>query len=374
MMLRADIAVIGAGIAGLAHAFAAARRGQRVVLFERHQRAVGASSRNFGLVWPIGVPGALADRALFGRSVWLDLADRAGFECQQNGSLLLAYHPDECEVLAEFSATLHAQRLNCQLLTTAQVLKRSAAVRSQGLLGGLWSPNELTVDPRKAVSQLPTWLAREYGVEVRFGATIQRLEPGHVETAAETWRVDQVYVCVGADFEMLFPAVFAASGITRCKLQMMRTRPQPTGWRLGPTLASGLTLARYETFAGCPALPALKQRLAAELPEYTRDGIHVLLSQNGAGEVVIGDSHEYGLTVDPFDKEVIHQHILSYLATFAQVPSLEISERWHGIYPSLAGQIEFIAEAEPGVIIVCDTAGLGMTLSFGLAEENLQRL
>ena len=95
MMQRADMAVIGAGIAGLAHAYAAARRGHHVVLFERHQRAVGASIRNFGLVWPVGAPEALVDRALRGRDIWLDLAGKANFGCQPNGSLLLAYQPDE---------------------------------------------------------------------------------------------------------------------------------------------------------------------------------------------------------------------------------------------------------------------------------------
>lgn len=186
--------------------------------------------------------------------------------------------------------------------------------------------------------------------------------------------MDQVYVCGGADFEMLFSAVFAASGITRCKLQMMRTVPQPAGWRLGPTLGAGLSIARYETFAHCPSLTALKQRLEHELLEDVRDGIHVLLSQNGAGEVLIGDSHEYSLTVDPFDQEAINQRILNYLTTFAQVPALDIAERWHGVYPRLEGQSEFVAQPEPGVTIVTDTAGLGMTLSFGLAEENLQDL
>ena len=84
MIRRADIAIIGAGIAGLAHAYAAAKRGYRVVLFERNLRAVGASIRNFGLVWPIGVPETLVDRALHGRSVWLDLARQAGFGCNPN--------------------------------------------------------------------------------------------------------------------------------------------------------------------------------------------------------------------------------------------------------------------------------------------------
>ena len=372
MIRRAEVAVIGAGIAGLAHAYAAAKRGYRVVLFERNVRAVGASIRNFGLVWPIGVPETLVDRALYGRNVWLELARQAGFGCNPNGSLLLAYHADERDVLAEFSATERAQRTGCQLLTPAEVIARSPAVRSEGLWCGLWSPNELTLDPREVLSRLPRWLAQTHGVELRFGATITHIAMPLVETLAEAWRVDQVYVCSGADFATLYPAVFAASGITNCKLQMMRTGPQPDAWRLGPTLGAGLSLARYETFATCAALVGLKQRLERELPDCVQFGVHVLLSQNAAGEISVGDSHEDSATIDPFDKETINQLILRYLATFARVPSLEIAERWQGGYPKLAGHTEFIARPESNVTIVCDTAGLGMTLSFGLAEENLR--
>ncbi|WP_164128136.1 FAD-dependent oxidoreductase, partial [Stenotrophomonas maltophilia] len=43
-----DLAIVGAGILGLAHALAAARLGKRVIVLDRDSQANGASIRNFG--------------------------------------------------------------------------------------------------------------------------------------------------------------------------------------------------------------------------------------------------------------------------------------------------------------------------------------
>src|SRR5436190_5911510 len=84
----ADIAVVGAGIVGLAHAYMALRKGYKVVLFERDHFAVGASVRNFGLLWPIGqMPGKGLDRALRAKQHWTTVAEEAGIWINQNGSL-----------------------------------------------------------------------------------------------------------------------------------------------------------------------------------------------------------------------------------------------------------------------------------------------
>lgn len=369
----ADIAVVGAGIIGLAIAYTAAKKGLKVVLFERNTRAIGASIRNFGLIWPIGqAPGKSYERALNSRKVWIDLANKTGFYAAQTGCLHLVYNQDELAVLEEFMSAAPGHGYQCQMLTPDQVSQKSSAAKTKGLLGGLWSTTELTVDPREVISRLPAYLEAQYSVQLRFNTAVTSINMPYVETATERWQAGQVYVCSGADFETLYPTVFASSGITKCKLQMMRTAPQPGGWQLGPALCAGLTLRHYASFRHCTSLAALDKRVTTESPEIDKWGIHVLLSQTGQGELTIGDSHEYGLTPDPFDKDEIDQIILKYLHTFAQFPETHIAERWHGIYPKLPGQTEFIAQPEKGVTIVNGLSGAGMTLSFGLAAEVLQ--
>jgi FAD dependent oxidoreductase TIGR03364 len=188
------------------------------------------------------------------------------------------------------------------------------------------------------------------------------------------WEVDRTFVCSGAEFEVLFPATFAAVGLRRCKLQMMKTRPQPAGWRLGPHLAGGLTLCHYKAFEVCHTLPALRARLAAQMPDFVRYGIHVMASQNDRGEVVIGDSHEYDSEISPFDKAEIDDLILSYLQTIAILPDSSIASRWNGVYAKHPTQPVVFAEPQPGCVVVAAVGGAGMTLSFGIArnwwEEN----
>jgi FAD dependent oxidoreductase TIGR03364 len=369
----ADVAVVGGGIIGLAIAYTAAKKGHSVVLFERNTKAIGASIRNFGLIWPIGqAPGKSYERAMKSRNIWSALAEEAGFYKAETGCLHLAYHQDEWNILNEFVETAsHHGYQGCELLSAAEVSSKSKAAKTDGLLGGLWSNTELTVDPREAIARIPRFLESRYGIELRYGTAVNQIAMPFIETATEKWQIGQVYVCSGADFETLYPEVFAGSGITKCKLQMMRTGPQPNNWQLGPALCAGLTLRHYASFKHCTSLKELDTRILSDYPAYETWGIHVLVSQTRLGELTIGDSHEYGLTLEPFDKEEINRLILDYLDTFAQFPNKQIVSRWHGIYPKLAGKTEFVAYPEKDVMIINGLSGAGMTLSFGLAEELL---
>ncbi|NJK36321.1 MAG: TIGR03364 family FAD-dependent oxidoreductase [Oscillatoriales cyanobacterium RM2_1_1] len=369
-MNQTDVAIIGAGIVGLAHALVAARRGSKVTVFERHPQVVGASIRNFGMVWPVGQPlGQMRDRALRSREIWLEMGANAGFATDPCGSLHVAYREDEMAVIKEFVATVGPQTQTVAWLTPDQVAKKSPAVRLEGLQGALWSSTEVIVDPREAIAKLPAFLASEYGIEFKFGTVVTEIDPPKLLAGGEPWRANQILVCSGADFETLYPEVYANSGITKVKLQMMRTSPQPDQFRIGAALCGGLTLTHYASFAHCHSLAGLKTRIQTETPWFPKWGIHVMVSQNSAGELIIGDSHEYGLNPDPFDRADLNRYILDYLKIFAQFPSFDIAETWHGIYAKWVGKTELILHPQPGVTIVNGLSGAGMTLAFGLAEE-----
>jgi D-hydroxyproline dehydrogenase subunit beta len=370
--LSADLAIVGGGILGLAHAYHAAKAGKKVVLFERHPKALGASVRNFGMIWPMGQPaGRMHQIAMRSRQHWLDMLAAAGLPYLPTGSLHLVYRDDERDVAQEFAALAPGQGFDVLWQTPEQVLARSEAVRPEGLLGGLWSPTEVVVDPRLIIAKLPEYLSEQLGVTLRYGNVVRRIELPIVEAGTERWHVEQAIVCAGDDFETLYPESFANSGITRCKLQMLRTGPQPGGWQLGPSLAAGLTLRFYSSFGMCSSLKKLKERIAHETPELDRWAIHVLVSQTAYGAITLGDSHEYGLAVDIFDRADVDELILNYLDGFARFPSREIAQRWHGVYAKHFELPYFRANPAPGVQVLTAVGGSGMTLSFGLAEETL---
>jgi FAD dependent oxidoreductase TIGR03364 len=369
-MKNSSAIVIGAGMVGLATARALAIRGYKVTVFERNERAIGASIRNFGMIWPIGQQtGPLFERAMLSRSIYKEICTEARIWHNEVGSLHLAYDDDELQVMAEYVDANQVYR-DCALLTPAQTLEKSEAVSPNELKGALWSGEEMIVESRVAVGEIAKYLAEKYDVEFNWNTAINRVEHPKVISGTRTWEADEIFVCSGADFETLYPELFSQTNITKCKLQMMRLVAQPNGWRIGPSLCGGLSMIHYPGFQVAPSLPQLKKRYEEQYAEYLQWGIHVMVSQNGGGELTIGDSHEYGLVHDPFDKVFNNNLITDYLQTFANFKDWKPMQSWHGIYPKMMnGQTELIAEAEPGVTVINGLGGNGMTLSFGLCEQ-----
>jgi hypothetical protein len=142
------------------------------------------------------------------------------------------------------------------------------------------------------------------------------------------------------------------------------------GWRLPAAVMSDLGLHRYRGYADCASLPALRARLQAEQAPHLEHGVHLIVVQSGDGSLVVGDSHHYGPSPDPFQPEAVDALILD---EFEKVlgPAPRVTERWVGLYPS-GPEDAFFEEVAPGVRLVSVTSGTGASTGFGLAEEVLR--
>lgn len=361
-----DLIVVGRGIVGLAHALAGARAGLRVAVIDRETRSVGASVSNFGFVTVTGQQAGISwRRARRARDVWAEVAPEAGIAVLQRGLLMCARRPEAATVLAEFAASEMGQ--GCE------VIGRNALPSglNDGVLAALHSPHELRVESRQAVPLLAAHLASRHGVVFLPRATVTGVESGHVHTARGDIAAERIVVCPGTDLTGLFPEAMAARGVTLCKLHMLRVAPPATP--LPAPVMSDLGLVRYLGYAVAPSLPALRARLQAEQAQWLADGIHLIAVQGADGSLVVGDSHHYEDSPEPFQPRDVDDRILGELSAVLDLPQPDVLERWVGVYPS-GPDPAFIEAVAPGVRLVMVTSGSGASTAFALAEETLANL
>jgi FAD dependent oxidoreductase TIGR03364 len=363
--ISADCVVVGAGIIGLAHALAALRRGLRIVVVDRDARAVGASIRNFGFITVTGQQqGITWRRAMRSRDVWADVAEQANIPVLQRGLLVCARRPEAITVLEEFAASPMGE--GCRMRTGASL----APPFRDDLRGALESPHELRVESRDAIPGLAAWLEAE-GVRFLRGTAVHEVEAGKIRTAAGPIQAPHIVVCPGPDLTTLFPEIMARRGITLCKLHMLRVAGPAAA--LPAPVMSDLGLVRYLGYEVAASLPALRARLHQEQQAWLADGIHLIAVRSADGSLVVGDSHHYAATPDPFQPRDVDDRILAELSAVLDMPRPEVIERWVGVYPS-GPDTAFTETPLPGVRLSMVTSGTGASTGFAIAEETLADL
>ena len=63
--------------------------------------------------------------------------------------------------------------------------------------------------------------------------------------------------------------------------------------------------------------------------------------------------------------------MLRYISTFLKAPDITISQRWFGVYAKHPEKSFLRIEPAPCVLVVTSPGGAGMTLSFGIGEQNI---
>jgi L-2-hydroxyglutarate oxidase LhgO len=151
-----DVAVIGAGVTGLAAALAIAERGQSVCVLERHPRAgLDTSTHNSGVIhggiyYPTGT--LKARLCIEGRHLLYDFCARHHVPHARCGKLIVASDDDEVaglETLQRLGTANGVEEL--ALVDPAFIVKREPAVRG---VAALFSPETGIVNAEELVKAL----------------------------------------------------------------------------------------------------------------------------------------------------------------------------------------------------------------------------
>lgn len=364
-----DLLVVGAGILGLAHAWAGLRRGLKVRVFERSPGPLGASLRNFGLALITGqAPGPMLEMARQSRALWAELGAAAGVAMKQQGLLMLARSEAEEAVLEAFCRERAREfGYRVELLRGAQLeaLYDGRLAHHRAALHGL---DDQLLFSREALPQVVDYLQRS-GVEFHFSTLVRDVESGAALTTAGRFSARHIVVCSGHDYQTLLAESLSALQPEVCRLQMLRARPaQPLN--LQHALLTGLSCPHYGAFSDLPETEAVRAEIRRNHPALEEHGIHLLISPTPYGDLIIGDSHDYGREALPFNTESVDQMIIE-LAEQTLGTRLQVVERWQGVYGARGPAPFSLLRPLNGVTAALMHTGLGMSVGLCLGERSV---
>jgi FAD dependent oxidoreductase TIGR03364 len=366
-----DVAVVGAGIVGLAHALTAAKAGKRVVLIDRDARANGASVRNFGFVVVTGQErGEMWTLARRSREVWAAVAPEAGIAVEQKGLIVTLRRPEAVGVAEAFLDTEMGE--GCEWLDAAEFRGRHGEIAAHDALGALVSPHELRVESRTAVPKLAAWLEAAHDITFLTETVVHSVAPPRIETSRGPVQAEVAIVCPGDELASLFADRIAAYRPQRCRLSMVRLASP--GFRLPAPVMSDLSLARYAGYAALPQAEALRRRLAVDQAAHLASGVHLIAVQDADGSLVVGDSHHYDDTPAPFESVEAEACFLDEFQRATGVTPPAVLERWVGTYAVSDGRGFLIDAPSDDVRLVMVTGGAGASICFGVAERTIADL
>lgn len=377
-----DIAVVGAGVLGTFHAYHALKAGKRVLVVEKDKRPQEATVRNFGQAVASGLPVGEWNR--YGReatAIYKEIQEEYAIGIRNNGSFYIASSAGEMAVLEEMQQRFAADDYESTVLTASSVLAKYPSLKSDYVKGALFFPTEVSAEPEIMIHRLQEYLRLKYPGQVSFCYHTPVLDIAVngdkvvLQVAGKTtYSAEHAIVCNGRDIKLLFPEVFAASGLVVSKLNMMATYPQPE-IQLPGNILTGLSIRRYESFQSCDAYRLLqKEDIDPELQQW---GIHILFKQRLDGSIIIGDSHEYARATDQDDLSIyynemhINELMIAEAKKIIQLNNWSMAQYWCGFYIQHNELDIFEHTIDQRIHIATGIGGKGMTTSAGYSKAHL---
>jgi FAD dependent oxidoreductase TIGR03364 len=382
MIKTADLVVVGAGMLGTAHAYHALKMGYAVTLLEKDNAPQEATVRNFGQIVPSGMPsGKWQEYGMQSLRFYQEIHHDFDIAIRNNGSYYIASNNQEIQLIEELYDKQTKTGYTAQLLTTAECLDRFPTLKKDYCRGALYFSKELSAEPRQTIHRIIQYLQHKfpnftYCPNTAVIACSSDQGRATIETATGTkYLAEQIIICSGREFKLLYPEVFAASDIEVSRLQMMQTFPLPQVVLPGNIL-TGLTIRRYESFQECPSYSALDN--SDYDPAFIANGIHILFKQALDGSIIVGDSHAYapvnssdavGFDIDT----AVNELMLREAARIIELPDWRMQTYWNGYYAQMKNGDILHHAIDDHIQIITGIGGKGMTTSLGFAADSIQR-
>ena len=242
----ADIVIIGGGCVGLATAYYLAREGADVLVIDRDEAGLAASTANAGslhcqlIPYDYGIPGTPEDGGqaahtlpLGPRSValWKEIAADAGesLGISTPGGLVLAESRQTLDWLRGKVALEHRYGVQTEIIG-ANDLRTMAPHLSDKMAGAVFCPGEGRIDPLRGTMALSR-LAQAKGARILKGAEVSALERDgaiwRVQTSQGEVRAGKVINCAGPWGAVIGAMVGLDLPVTGTVQQVIVTEPAP---------------------------------------------------------------------------------------------------------------------------------------------------
>jgi len=359
-MDQVDIAVIGAGVVGLAIARELALRGREVVVIESAGAiGTGISSRNSevihaGLYYAAG--SLKARLCVRGKALLYDYCAARGIEHSRCGKLVVATRAEDLPRLEQIAAAGAANGVDdLRLLSRAETLALAPALNAAG---ALLSPSSGIVDSHGLMTALLADAENAGATLALASAVTGGARDGN------GWRL-----LVG-DFELGARVVVNAAGLFAAQVAESLGTPAPQ-----------LRFARGHYFSLAGRAPF--SHLIYPLPVDGGLGVHLTLDLGGQARfgpdvqwLADTDPAKLDYAVDPALAPAFEAEVRGY---WPGLPAGALQPAYSGIRPKLSGPGEAAADfcidtAMPGLVQLFGIESPGLTASLALAEEVASRL
>lgn len=363
--MEADVLIIGAGVVGLACGAELARRGQRVIVIERHA-APGqeTSSRNSevihaGIYYPAN--SLKATSCVEGRELLYERCSTLRIPHRKTGKYIVATSAEEADSLEGIrEGGLRNGAGALEIVDRDTIARAEPRVRAQA---ALWSPESGIVDSHALVQSYQAELESASGTVV-FHTDVRALS-----RKGGVWEVETLSD-QGEGFSIEVGWVVNAAGLMADRIASLA----------GIDIATGqleLRPCKGDYFAVAPGLGELTRHLVYPVP--VRGGLGIHITVDLGGRYRLGPDVEWidevNYRVDGTKAELFARAVQSYLP---EIQASDLSPDFAGVRPKLQGPDDafrdfHLAEASelgaPQLVNVLGIESPGLTAAGALARR-----